>query len=230
VPKVELTRRQHETAVAMAGIGYGYDLEELGKAQFARRGGAADRHARVVEKPGETLGRVAHERDLVDELLRGDVNGQLIGIFTGSNTVEMADTLLLPYEQMLGIGLRRLDDSVEAAKPDAEHLLVGQQQGVGHLDGVRSGEDPDDQVALMGDPAKGFSGLLNHPGVTVGSAAATGADGSRVSAISTVFDPVKIPISWPLTSARICSGVFRASPCWTGSGATTSTPWRPARS
>jgi hypothetical protein len=32
VPKVELTRRQHETAVAMAGIGYGYDLEELGKA------------------------------------------------------------------------------------------------------------------------------------------------------------------------------------------------------
>ncbi len=34
VPKVEITRRQHETTVAMAGIGYGYDLEELGKAQL----------------------------------------------------------------------------------------------------------------------------------------------------------------------------------------------------
>ncbi len=34
MPNVELTREKFETGVHMAGIGYGYDLEELGKAQL----------------------------------------------------------------------------------------------------------------------------------------------------------------------------------------------------
>ena len=141
VPKVELTRRQHETTVAMAGIGYGYDLEELGKAQLlgmtldadkadaarlaseefidqvALMGDPAKGFSGLLNHPGVTVGSAAATgadgstawaRKTPEQIL-ADVNGQLIGIFTGSNTVEMADTLLLPYEQMLGIGLRRLD-------------------------------------------------------------------------------------------------------------------------
>lgn len=38
-----------------------------------------------------------------------DVNGVLSGIHTGSLGVEMADTLLLPYEHMLSLGTRRID-------------------------------------------------------------------------------------------------------------------------
>lgn len=34
IPKVGLTREKFETSVSMAGIGYGYDLEELGTAQL----------------------------------------------------------------------------------------------------------------------------------------------------------------------------------------------------
>lgn len=43
-----------------------------------------------------------------DEIL-ADVNGVLTGIYTGSTTVEMADTLLLPIERLLYISQRRLD-------------------------------------------------------------------------------------------------------------------------
>lgn len=38
-----------------------------------------------------------------------DVNGALTGIFTGTSGVEMADTLLLPYTQLLAISTRRID-------------------------------------------------------------------------------------------------------------------------
>ena len=38
-----------------------------------------------------------------------DVNTALIGIYTGSLQTEMADTLLLPYAQMLDISTRRID-------------------------------------------------------------------------------------------------------------------------
>jgi hypothetical protein len=141
VPKAEVLRRQHETAVAMAGIGYGYDLEELGKAQLlgmnlatdkaeaarlaseefidqvALFGDAAKGFSGLLNHPAVTVGTAAATGEggsaawaqkSVDQVL-ADVNGQLVGLFTASSTVEMADTLLLPYEQMLGIGLRRLD-------------------------------------------------------------------------------------------------------------------------
>ena len=34
VPRVDLNREKHETAVEFAGIGYGYDLEEINQAQM----------------------------------------------------------------------------------------------------------------------------------------------------------------------------------------------------
>ncbi|AWB20544.1 DUF2184 domain-containing protein [Methylobacterium currus] len=141
VPKAELLRRQYETTIAMAGIGYGYDLEELGKAQLlgmtldadkadaarqaseefidqvALRGDATKGFAGLLNHPGVTVGSAAATgtggstlwAQKTAEQVLTDINGQLIGIFTGSNTVEMADTVLLPYDQMLSLGLRRLD-------------------------------------------------------------------------------------------------------------------------
>ncbi|MEH3144428.1 MAG: DUF2184 domain-containing protein [Methylobacterium frigidaeris] len=141
VPRAEVLRRQYETTVAMAGIGYGYDLEELGKAQLmgmnlsadkadaARRaseefidqvvlaGDAAKGFSGLLNNPAVTTGTAAAAgtgsstawaQKSADQIL-ADINGQLVGIFTGSANVEMADTLLLPYDQMLSIGLRRID-------------------------------------------------------------------------------------------------------------------------
>lgn len=43
-----------------------------------------------------------------DQILR-DVNAVLTGIFTTTNTVDLADTLILPFEQLHDIGTRRID-------------------------------------------------------------------------------------------------------------------------
>ncbi|MGF3027314.1 DUF2184 domain-containing protein [Methylobacterium aquaticum] len=141
VPKVEMLRRPYETTVAMAGIGYGYDLEELGKAQLlgmtldadkadaarqaseefidqvALQGDATKGFSGLLNHPSVTVGSAAATgtggstlwAQKTAEQVLTDINGQLVGIFTGSGTVEMADTLLLPYDQMLSLGLRRLD-------------------------------------------------------------------------------------------------------------------------
>jgi hypothetical protein len=45
--------------------------------------------------------------------IMADVNGLLSGVFVGSNTVEMADTLLLPYTEMHDIGTRQLSENTE---------------------------------------------------------------------------------------------------------------------
>ncbi|ACL58460.1 DUF2184 domain-containing protein [Methylobacterium nodulans] len=141
VPRADVLRSQFETTVSMAGIGYGYDLEELGKAQLmnmslsadkaaaARRaseefidrvalfGDPAKGYSGLVNSPAVTQGSAAPTgaggstrwADKDPELVLADVNGLLTGIFTGSNTVELADTALLPYEQMIALSLRRID-------------------------------------------------------------------------------------------------------------------------
>lgn len=43
-----------------------------------------------------------------DQVLR-DINGQLTGIYSGTRGVEMADTLLLPYDVLLDLSTRRID-------------------------------------------------------------------------------------------------------------------------
>lgn len=43
------------------------------------------------------------------DLILRDVNAVLTGIFTGTNTVDMADTLVVPFEQLHDIGTRRID-------------------------------------------------------------------------------------------------------------------------
>lgn len=46
-----------------------------------------------------------------DEIL-ADFNTLITGVYTGSNTVEMADTVLLPIERLLYIGQRRVDPTM----------------------------------------------------------------------------------------------------------------------
>lgn len=141
VPRADVLRNMHETSVSMAGIGYGYDLEELGKAQLmglnlsadkaeaARRGSeefidkvalfgdTAKGYSGLVNSSAVTAGSAAATgtgsstlwANKTAEQVLADVNGQLTGIFTGTGTVELADTVLLPYEQMISLSQRRID-------------------------------------------------------------------------------------------------------------------------
>lgn len=146
VPKADVLRRQFETTVSMAGIGYGYDLEEIGKAQLlnlnlptekadaARRaseefidqvalfGDTPKGYTGLLNSPNVTQGSAAATgaqngqtnstlwaNKTADQILL-DVNTQLIGIYNGTSQVEMADTLLLPYDQMLALSFRRIDN------------------------------------------------------------------------------------------------------------------------
>ncbi|MFE1598193.1 DUF2184 domain-containing protein [Methylobacterium sp. ID0610] len=141
VPRADVLRNQFETSVSMAGIGYGYDLEELGKAQLMGMNLSADKAEAARRGSEEFIDRVALFGDaakgysgLVNsqavtassasatgtgsattfasktaEQVLADVNGVLTGIFTGTGTVEIADTVLLPYDQMVALSLRRID-------------------------------------------------------------------------------------------------------------------------
>ena len=52
-------------------------------------------------------------KDKTPGQVMSDVNAALTGIFTGSNNVEMADTVLLPYVDMHDIGTRQLSENTE---------------------------------------------------------------------------------------------------------------------
>jgi hypothetical protein len=145
VPKVALLRDKKETPVAMAAIGYGWNLEELGraqqlginlgteKAQVARRvseekidavaftGDAVKGFSGVVNNPGVTAGSAPAtgtgsstewQSKSPGQILL-DINTTLTGIWTGSNTVEMADTLLLPEAELIYIGTTMINDHTE---------------------------------------------------------------------------------------------------------------------
>jgi hypothetical protein len=52
-------------------------------------------------------------RNKTEQEILSDINGVLTGIYLGSNTVEMADTLLLPVEELLYLGQRVMPSSTE---------------------------------------------------------------------------------------------------------------------
>lgn len=128
VPRAEVTREKFETQVRMAAIGYGWNSEEIGKAQLlgvplgtdkaaaARRasqefinrtsfsGDAAANYAGIsnattvtaTTAPADGTGGTTTASTKTPVQIVRDLNGQLQGIFMGSNTVEMADTVLMP--------------------------------------------------------------------------------------------------------------------------------------
>lgn len=140
VPNATTVRAKHQQAIAMAAIGYEYDLEELNVARLTGRNLGAERALAARRSYDEFVERVAIRGDTEkgwyglinnptitagnapngaggspffanktpDEILL-DVNGLLAGVIVGTNTVEYADTVLLPLNLMLTMGTRRID-------------------------------------------------------------------------------------------------------------------------
>ncbi len=142
MPNVDLSREKFETGVHMAGIGYGYDLEELGTAQQLGMNLTTDKATLARRVSEEKIDQVAFSGDstkgfsgLVNnagvtatsapadgagssrafadktpaQILR-DINGVLIGIWTGTVGTEIADTLLLPAAALAELGSRTMSD------------------------------------------------------------------------------------------------------------------------
>lgn len=148
VAKADVTRDKSEVRVHMAGIGYGYDSEELGQAQLlgislgtskafaARRAytefmwnvsqiGDTDKGLYgLTNQPSVTTGTApadgtggvttwfdanGNPTKTPAQIIR-DINAVLTGVFVDSLTVEMADTILLPYTTLSYLATTMLND------------------------------------------------------------------------------------------------------------------------
>jgi len=129
IPKATTNLTKHETQVHMAGIGYGYGLEEISQAMMlgiplANQDAMAARRAyeEMVERValyGDTTkgfsgllnssfvtaasATTGGWGTATPAQILADINGALIGQFTGTLFTSMADTLLLPYAKYLAI-------------------------------------------------------------------------------------------------------------------------------
>jgi hypothetical protein len=133
MPMADINRDKREQGIEMAGIGYRYNLEELGvaalvpgtnlsseKAEAARRAYEEfiDRLVRVGDKRKKIAGLFNNpfvtqitapavgtgssslwSTKNADQII-ADVNNSLTQVYTGSNSVEMADTVLLPIANL----------------------------------------------------------------------------------------------------------------------------------
>lgn len=136
IPIAGTEMAKHETQVHMAGIGYGYGLEELNQAQMlgynlqasdamaARRayeemvdrvafiGDASKGFSGLFDFPGVTVD-AADNGDWANESvihILDDFNQALIGQFTGTNFTSMADTVLMPYSRYLKLASRPISE------------------------------------------------------------------------------------------------------------------------
>lgn len=138
----DLSRQKFEQGVEMAGIGYRYTLEEIGQAMMMGMPLTTERASAAVRAYEEFVERIAISGDTVksfsgvinnpgvtrvdvpagaggttwalktsDEIIK-DINAALSGIYVGSNTVEIADTILLPIDQFNLLATKRLSDSI----------------------------------------------------------------------------------------------------------------------
>jgi hypothetical protein len=85
LPRADVTREKHETTVRMAGIGYGYDLEELGQAMMVPNTNlTVDRAAAA---------RRAYEEFVDDAALRGKAAANWGGLinYSGIDTIIVDD-------------------------------------------------------------------------------------------------------------------------------------------
>lgn len=141
VPLADITRDKHESGIEMAAVGYRYTTEELQQAMMVpnvnlgpERAAAAKRAAEefvhntalygaagkgwmglinntlpVVMNVGTTWGAqvAANKTNLIVQ----DVNAVLSNIYQTSQTVEMADTLLLPLNSMNLLSITQLPNT-----------------------------------------------------------------------------------------------------------------------
>lgn len=139
MPKATTERTKHETSVFMAGIGYGYGFEEINQAQMlginltaddamaARRayeefvdtialeGDAAKGfeglfNTSAITPAAATTGDWSNVSTTGDQIL-ADVNNALSNMHVNTKTVELADTLLLPWSCQNLIASKRLGDT-----------------------------------------------------------------------------------------------------------------------
>jgi hypothetical protein len=139
IPKAGSTRAKHETAVHTAGIGYGWGWEELGRAQMlgvnlpaedamaARRAaeemvdrvtlsGDAEKNFEGLFNNSAVTAAAATNGDWSSLSTTGpqiaqDINNAILNIFNGTNTVSIADRLLLPYSKFHVISTRQFSSA-----------------------------------------------------------------------------------------------------------------------
>ncbi|MGB1561559.1 MAG: DUF2184 domain-containing protein [Sinimarinibacterium flocculans] len=137
IPKAGTTRAKHETAVHTAGIGYGWGWEELGRAQLLGINLTADDAMAARRAAEEMVDRVALQGDsskgfeglfnnsavtasaavtgnwgtATPAQIRADMDAALLNVFNGTNTVAIADRLLLPYSKFLTISTKQNSDA-----------------------------------------------------------------------------------------------------------------------
>jgi hypothetical protein len=139
IPLAGSERSKHETAVHMAGIGYGFGLEEINHAQMLGINLQAEDALAARRAYEEMVDRVVLEGDSLkgfdglfdytgvtvaaattgdwtngsttEDQMLGDVNDAIQGVHTASNTTAMADTVLLPYARFNLLASTRLGDT-----------------------------------------------------------------------------------------------------------------------
>lgn len=136
IPLASTERSKFETSVHMAGIGYGYGLEEISQAQMlgipltaddanaARRayeemvdrvalaGDASKGFSGLFNFPGVTAGTAVTgnwNTATADQIL-ADVNTALTVQASGTMFTAFSDTLLLPYSKFLLLATRKVND------------------------------------------------------------------------------------------------------------------------
>lgn len=141
IPKATTNLTKYETQVHMAGIGYGYGMEELQQAMMlgiplANQDAMAARRAyeEMVERValfGDTekgfsgllnssavtaaSATTGDWATATAEEVLADINGALIGQFTGTLFTSMADTLLLPYGKYLSLSSRMVSSTSDTS-------------------------------------------------------------------------------------------------------------------
>ena len=142
IPRAGTMRTKFETEVHMAGIGYGYGLEEINQASMLGINLAAEDAMAARRAYEEFVERIALTGDTAKGMtglinsatvtatanasaklwsvatpaeILNDVNQALIGQFTGTLFTSMADTVLMPYSRYLSISSRMVGtDSSES--------------------------------------------------------------------------------------------------------------------
>lgn len=137
VPMADIEHTQFETAVYMAGIGYGYGYEELNQAQMLGMNLTSDKAVAARRAYEEMVDRVALQGDTTkgfsglfdhpdvtangapngdwasatpDEIIE-DINDGLTNVQTQTNNVILADTLILPFTSWNLVASTRLTDT-----------------------------------------------------------------------------------------------------------------------
>lgn len=139
VPRAGTSRTKHETGVHTAGIGYGWGWEELGRAQLLGVNLASDDAMAARRAAEEMVDRVALVGDAAKGFeglfnstlvtasaatngdwanlsttgpeIAQDINNAILNVFNGTNTVAIADRLLLPYSKFHVLATRQFSSA-----------------------------------------------------------------------------------------------------------------------